>query len=139
VSDQLADGERAPSSPDLTFPYGQGCTLGGMTGYDTLRALADDGNERALDRLADLADTHGDLIQLSDLLDEASMRAGELLTRRAAARRDLLELQRIADAGYEDARGVLDDLHDGDGPGARIVHWRYRSGCTATAQLARST
>lgn len=40
---------------------------------ETLRALADEGNETALDRLADLADTAGDLEELSELLDEGSM------------------------------------------------------------------
>lgn len=37
---------------------------------DTLRALADEGNETALDRLADLADARDDLDELSELLDE---------------------------------------------------------------------
>ena len=32
---------------------------------ETLRALADEGNEKALDRLADLADARGDLEELS--------------------------------------------------------------------------
>lgn len=50
---------------------------------ETLRELADAGNETALDRLADLADSAGDLGELSELLDEGSMRAGFLLTRRA--------------------------------------------------------
>ena len=71
--------------------------------YHTLRALADAGNEKALDRLADLTDGHGDIEGLHDLLDEGSRRAGERLTRRAAARGDLAELQRISDAGYEGA------------------------------------
>ena len=53
-----------------------------MTDWDTLRALADEGNERA----------------------------GEHLTRRAAAAKDLLELQRISDAGYDEAGEVLDRL-----------------------------
>ena len=43
---------------------------------ETLRELADEGNETALDRLADLADSAGDLGELSELLDEGSMRAG---------------------------------------------------------------
>ncbi|WP_432941098.1 hypothetical protein ACQPXM_32915 [Kribbella sp. CA-253562] len=79
---------------------------------ETLRALADEGNEKALDRLAELADGRGDG-ELSELLDEGSGRAGELLTRRAAAAGDLLELQRIADAGYEEAGDVLDQLLEG--------------------------
>jgi hypothetical protein len=40
----------------------------------------------------------------------ADERAGELLTRRAVAAEDLLELQRIADAGYEDAATELERL-----------------------------
>lgn len=52
---------------------------------ETLRELADEGNETALDRLADMADAAGDLGELSELLDEGCMRAGSLLTRRAAA------------------------------------------------------
>lgn len=71
--------------------------------YDTLRALADAGNEDALDLLADLTDRHGDIEGLHELLDEGCRRAGEHLTRRAAARGDLRELQRISDAGYEGA------------------------------------
>ena len=75
-----------------------------------MRALADEGNEKALDRLADLADERGDVEELGDLLDEGSMHAGWLLTRRAVAAGDLLELQRIADAGYEQAAAELDRL-----------------------------
>lgn len=77
---------------------------------ETLRELADEGNEKAWDRLADLADQRDDVIELSDLLDEGCMHAGLLLTRRAVATRDVLELQRIADAGYEPARRELDAL-----------------------------
>ena len=58
---------------------------------ETLRALADEGNEKALDRLADLADVRGDLEELSDLLDEGSEHAGDLLTRRAVDAHDLLD------------------------------------------------
>lgn len=76
----------------------------------TLRELADEGNEKALDRLADLADQSDDVEELSDLLDEGCMHAGRLLTRRAVASRDLRELQRIADAGYDPARRELDGL-----------------------------
>ncbi|MFF3128319.1 hypothetical protein ACFVRD_39955 [Streptomyces sp. NPDC057908] len=36
---------------------------------ETLRELADEGNETALDRLADLADAAGDLTELSELLE----------------------------------------------------------------------
>jgi hypothetical protein len=77
---------------------------------DTLRALADEGNEAALDRLADLADQRSDLDELGDLLDEGSMRAGKLLTRRAVATANLLLLQRIGDAGYEPAARELERL-----------------------------
>ena len=62
-------------------------------------ALADEGNELALDRLADLAGARGDLDELSELLDEGCERAGRLLTRRAVAAGDLRELQRLTDAG----------------------------------------
>jgi hypothetical protein len=85
-----------------------------MTNFDvdreTLRALADDGNEMALDRLADLADQRGDLEELSDLLDEGCMRAGRLLTARAVTRGDLLELQRLWDAGCDEAGDELGRL-----------------------------
>jgi hypothetical protein len=77
---------------------------------EVLRALADEGNERALDRLAELADARNDLDELNELLDEGSIRAGHLLTRRAAAARDLLELQRLADAGADEAGLELDRL-----------------------------
>ncbi|MFJ4973631.1 hypothetical protein [Streptomyces sp. NPDC088755] len=77
---------------------------------ETLRELADEGNETALDRLADAADAAGDLGELSELLDEGSLHAGVLLTRRAAAAGDLRELQRIADAGYDEAGHELERL-----------------------------
>ncbi|WP_329001507.1 hypothetical protein OHA18_00955 [Kribbella sp. NBC_00709] len=47
---------------------------------------------------------------MSELLDEGSDRAGEHLTRRAAAAKDMLELQRISDAGYDEAGDVLNRL-----------------------------
>jgi uncharacterized glyoxalase superfamily protein PhnB len=80
----------------------------GTPDRDTLRALADEGNEAALDRLADLAERRGDLDELGELLDEGSMRAGQLLTRRAVEAGNLLELQRIADAGYDEAGRELE-------------------------------
>lgn len=80
---------------------------------ETLRALADEGNETALDGLADLVDAAGDLEDLRELLDEGSMRAGLLLTRRAVATGDLRELQRISDAGYGDAENELNRLLKG--------------------------
>jgi hypothetical protein len=79
---------------------------------DTLRALADGGNEKAMDRLADLADERGDLAELNELLDEGCLRAGQFLTRRALAAGDALELQRISDAGYDEAGVELDRLLD---------------------------
>jgi hypothetical protein len=79
---------------------------------ETLRSLADEGNERALDRLADLADEAGNLDELNELLDEGSMHAGDLLTRRALAARDLRELQRLSDAGCDEAGDALDALLD---------------------------
>ena len=85
---------------------------GCMTDWDTLRALADEGNEKALDRLADLADERDDVDALSELLDEGCDRAGEHLTRRAATANDLVELQRISDAGYDEAGEVLNRLLD---------------------------
>ena len=51
-----------------------------------------------------------DLEELKDLLDEGCMRAGQLLTARAVTKGDLLELQRISDAGYDEAREELDRL-----------------------------
>lgn len=77
---------------------------------NTLRALADDGNEKALDRLAQLADADGDAEGLWALLDEGSMGAGHLLTVRAVGAGDLLELQRIADAGCAEAGTELNRL-----------------------------
>jgi hypothetical protein len=77
---------------------------------DTLRVLADEGNEKALDRLADLADAGGDVAELNDLLDEGSDRAGRLLTRRAVEAHDVIEQQRLSDAGSEQAGTELDRI-----------------------------
>ncbi|MFE2431245.1 hypothetical protein ACFXJ5_31440 [Streptomyces sp. NPDC059373] len=82
----------------------------------TLRELADEGNETALDRLAG---ADGDLGELSELLDEGSMRAGFLLTRRAVAAGDLRELQRISDAGYDEAGDELERLLKAPADGQR--------------------
>jgi hypothetical protein len=76
----------------------------------TLRALADDGNEKALDRLADLAGADGDLVELESLLNKGSEHTGRLLTGRAVAAHDLRELQRLSDAGCEQAGAELDRL-----------------------------
>jgi len=78
--------------------------------HDTLRALADAGNEKALDRLADLAHDRNDVAELNDLLDEGSELAGEHLTTRAIARRDLAELQRLADEGIDTAEQALESF-----------------------------
>ena len=78
--------------------------------HDALRALADAGSEKALDRLADLAHSRNDVDELNELLDEGSELAGEYLTTRAIALRDLGELQRLADEGIETAERALDDL-----------------------------
>lgn len=82
----------------------------------TLRGLADDGDERALDRLADLAEERDDVAELDALLGEGCLRAGVHLTRRAVAARDYPELQRIADAGYDGAAEELDLLLAGPAP-----------------------
>lgn len=117
VAGELANGDHYPIVAHLTFPLGQRCTISGMTSSspdrETLRALADDGNEKALDRLADLADGRGDLDELSELLDEGCARAGQLLTRRAVTNNDLLELQRLSDAGAGEASVELDRLLNG--------------------------
>jgi hypothetical protein len=90
--------------------------MGGMNNFiadrETLRALADEGHEKALDRLADLADERGDVAELNDLLDEGCQRAGEYLTSRAVDAHDLLELQRLLYAGCDDAGDELDRLLD---------------------------
>jgi len=81
----------------------------GQADRDVLRELADNGNEAALDRLADLADERADVDELHELLDEEGCeRAGQHLTRRAIEGRDLLELHRLADAGSEDAEAALE-------------------------------
>ncbi|GGY11317.1 hypothetical protein GCM10010299_14280 [Streptomyces tanashiensis] len=113
VPGQLPDGDH-PAIVPFDLSPGAGSHPGVMTNKnidrETLRALADEGNETALDRLADLADADGDLEELRELLDEGSMRAGLLLTRRAVAAGDPRELQRISDAGYDDAGYELDRL-----------------------------
>ena len=82
----------------------------GQADHDALRALADEGNEKALDRLADLAHARNDVDELNELLDEGSEFAGDYLTTRAIAARDLGELQRLADEGIETAEQALDAL-----------------------------
>lgn len=77
---------------------------------EALRAIADAGNEKALDRLADLAQARGDIDELNELLDEGCELAGEHLASRAVAARDLAELQRLADEGVETAETALDNL-----------------------------
>ena len=82
----------------------------GQADHDALRALADAGNEKALDRLADLAHARSDVAELNELLDEGSEGAGEYLATRAIAARDLGELQRLADEGIDTAEQALNDL-----------------------------
>src|SRR5262249_44323334 len=104
---ELSDGEHPPI---LDLAPGTRSHDRRMTDWETLRALADEGNEKAADRLADLADERNDVDTLSELLDEGSQRAGEHLTRRAVAAKDPLQLQRISDAAYGEAGEALDRL-----------------------------
>jgi hypothetical protein len=113
VPGELADGDHVPIlALDLAHRARlQHGVMANMTfDRDTLRALADEGNEMALDRLADLADARGDPGELNELLDEGSSRAGHLLTRRAVHAGDLRELQRLADAGCDEASHELERL-----------------------------
>lgn len=81
---------------------------------ETLRLLADEGNETALERLAELINARNDHHALSELFDEGSEHAGRLLTLRAIEKRDLHELQRLADAGSSEAEAKLEQiLRDG--------------------------
>lgn len=77
---------------------------------ETLRALADEGNEKALDRLADLADERGDLDELSELLDEGSGVRRRTADPAGGGAQDLRELQRLSDAGSDEAGVELDRL-----------------------------
>ncbi|TCN35511.1 hypothetical protein EV644_11573 [Kribbella orskensis] len=70
------------------------------------------GTRRRWTSFADLAEERGDVDALNELLDEGCERAGEHPTRRAVAASDLLELQRIRDAGYDEAGDELDRLLD---------------------------
>src|SRR5215213_3276522 len=101
-----------------------------MFDRDTLRARADEG-DRALDRLADLADARDDLAELSDLLDEGCEYAGKLLTRRAVAAQDLRAMQRLSDA---DAK-TPDSSWTGCSP-SRFLHRRCRRGRAAVLPSA---
>ena len=78
--------------------------------HDQLRELADAGNEKALDRLADLAHERNDVNELNELLGEGCELAGAHLATRAIASRDLPELQRLADEGIQAAEQALEDL-----------------------------
>lgn len=84
--------------------------------YETVRALADAGDPEATDWLADIADRHGDLEGLYELLEEGCGRAGEHLVRRAVAAGDIAELRRISAAGYDPARRELERLEGGMQP-----------------------
>ena len=114
VPGELANGDHLAYALSVDLALGarlQHVAMANMTpDRETLRALADEGNETALERLADLADARGDLDELSELLDEGSSRAGHLLTRRAVKVGDLLELQRLSDAGCGEAGDELERL-----------------------------
>jgi len=113
VARELADREHVPILA-LDLALGATCNIRSMTKIstdrETLRAIADEGNELALDRLADLADACGDLVELGELLDEGCAYAGHLLTVRAVAAEDLRALQRLADAGCDEANCELTRL-----------------------------
>jgi hypothetical protein len=106
VARELTDREHVPIFA-LDLDLGATCNIRGMTkastDRETLRAIADEGNELALDRLADLADARGDLVELGELLDEGCAYAGHLLTVHAVAAEDLRALQHLADAGCDEA------------------------------------
>ena len=68
-----------------------------------LRRLADDGNEEAADRLAELAAERGDLEELRRLVDDGNENAADRLAELAAERGDLEQLQRLVDDGNENA------------------------------------
>jgi hypothetical protein len=74
VGDPLGEGGdvRAPLTGAVRQRVPAGEAQLGQTAQlrETLRDLAEAGNETALDRLADLADADGDLEELSGLLDE---------------------------------------------------------------------
>jgi hypothetical protein len=75
-----------------------------------LRRLADDGNEEAADRLAELAAARGDLDELRRLVDEGNENAADRLAEFAAKRGDLEELQLLVDEGNEKSEGLLSEL-----------------------------
>ena len=75
-----------------------------------LRRLADDGNEEAADRLAELAAARGDLEELRRLVDDGNENAADRLAELAAERGDLEELQRLVDEGNESAESLLSEL-----------------------------
>jgi hypothetical protein len=75
-----------------------------------LRRLADDGNEDATDRLAELAAERGDLKELRRLVDSGNENAADRPTELAAERGDLEELRRLVDEGNENAAERLTEL-----------------------------
>jgi hypothetical protein len=75
-----------------------------------LRRLADDGNEEAADRLAELAAKRGDLEELRRLVDDGNDNAADRLAELAAERGDLEQLQRLVDEGNESAESLLSEL-----------------------------
>jgi hypothetical protein len=70
-----------------------------------LRRLADDGNQEAADRLAELAADRGDLEELRRLVDDGNEQAADRLAELAADRGDLEKLRRLVDDGNENAIG----------------------------------
>jgi len=69
-----------------------------------LRRLADDGNEEAADRLAELAAERGDLEELRRLVDDGNENAADRLAELAAERGDLEELRRLVATGTRTLR-----------------------------------
>jgi len=78
---------------------------GGMTGTDrsALRALVDQGNEEAADRLAHLAAEDGDVETLKYLIDAGNESAGDLLAKRAAEQGDVETLEYLIGSGVTSA------------------------------------
>ena len=79
------------------------------TDLSVLRRLADDGNEEAADRLAELAAERGDIAELQHLVDYGNEKAADRLAELAAERGDLEELQRLVDEGNEKAAERLSE------------------------------
>lgn len=72
-------------------------------------------------------------------MDEGCLRAGQLLTARAVTKGDLLELQRISDAGYDEAGHELDRLLAGPTTKGRSAEAGSTPGATQVTGLHRSS